>query len=121
MAIDLGRFAGYWLLLAGGLRLPQQIGDERLTRVDQFLARPPAIRRSHGVLAEEREADRRIDVGDHRVGQDAGIDLPPAHGFGRGGARQSAPDDLIGRELDEVVVAPFGNPVTSHSVGCPCR
>ena len=44
-------------------------------------------------------------------GSTPGIDLAPADRFGRRCAGQAAPDDLVGRDLDEVVVAALGNAV----------
>ena len=75
------------------------------------LRRAPAVCRSDGILAEQRERDRRIAIGDDRVRQHAGIDLPPAHRFRRRRSGQAAPDHLIGRDLDEVVVAALRNAV----------
>ena len=58
-----------------------------------------------GVLAEQRECDGRVGVDDDGVRQHARIHLAPAHRLGRGGARQPAPDHLVGGDLDEVIVA----------------
>ncbi len=58
-----------------------------------------------GVLAEQRKRDRRIAVGDDGVGQHAGIHLAPAHGLRRRRAGQPAPHHLVGRDLDEELVA----------------
>ena len=88
-----------------------QVGDERLAPVVQAAQRAAAVRAADGVLAEERKRDRRIAVGDDRVGQHAGIHLAPAHGLGRRRAREPAPDDLVGRDLDEELVAALGDAV----------
>src|SRR5262245_49018960 len=66
-----------------GLRFPLQRGDELVTLVHEVLALAAAVLRPDRVLAEQRERDRRIAVGDDGVGKNAGIDLAPAHGFGR--------------------------------------
>src|SRR4051794_1475872 len=81
MTIDLSGFVGDVLRLPGGFRLPHQIGDERVAFRDQLAAGAPAVRGSNRVLAEQRERNRRIAVGDDRVGQHARIDLPPADGL----------------------------------------
>ncbi len=69
------------------------------------------LRAAHRVLAEQRKRDRRVGVGDDGIGQHARVHLAPAHRLGRRGARQAAPHHLVGRDLDEVVVAALGNAV----------
>ena len=59
--------------------------------VHELLARPAAVRRSDGVLAEQRKRDRRVAVGDDGVGQHARIHLAPAHRLGRRRARTARP------------------------------
>src|SRR5262245_46889785 len=90
--------------------------DQLVTSVNERLARTPIVIGSNGVLAEERESDRRIAVCDHRVRKNARVHFAPAHRFGGRGARQTAPDDLIGRDLNEIVVTAFG-----YSVDLPQR
>src|SRR5215472_116189 len=82
----------------------RQVGDERVALVHEFFPCPASVRRPNGVLGKKRERNGRIAVGDDGVGEHAGIDLTPADGFRRRGAREPAPDDLIRRDLDEVVV-----------------
>src|SRR5438552_2789448 len=101
----------FYLLTSNFLGLARQRRDELIALVQQLLARTAAVGRPDRVLTEEREGDRRIAVRDDGVGQHARIDLAPAHGFGRRRAGQSAPDDLVGRDLYEVVVAAFGDAV----------
>ena len=57
------------------------------------------------IFAEQRESNRRITVGDRGVREHARIDLAPADRLGGRRAGQSAPDDRVGRDLDEIVVA----------------
>ena len=49
----------------------------------------------HRVLREQRKCNSRVAVDDTGVRQHAGVDLAPAHGFGRRGPGQTTPDDLI--------------------------
>src|SRR5262245_46379734 len=81
----------------------RQISDELLTLMDELLARAAAVRRSNRVFAEQRERNRRIAVRDDGVGQDAGIHLAPADRFGGRRTGETAPDHLIGGDLNEVV------------------
>src|SRR4029453_10850559 len=90
-------------LRGGRLPLFSQLDDERLALVVQPLALALAVLAPDGVLAEQRKRDRRVAVGNDGVGQNAGIHLAPAHGLGRRGAGESAPDDLIGRDLNEKI------------------
>src|SRR3954467_14312163 len=96
------------LALLRVLRLPQQLRDHRIALVHEFLAGTTVVLRTDGVLREQWERNRGVAVRDDGVGEDAGVDLAPAHGFGRSRAGESAPDDLIGRDLDEVLVAALG-------------
>ena len=72
--IDLGGLRRDGLRGARVARLPrltQQVGDELVATVHELLARPAVVFRADGVLAEERERDGRIAVGDDRVRQHA--------------------------------------------------
>src|SRR5215813_12342920 len=89
----------------------EELRDERIALVDQFLARTPAVLRSDRVLAKQRKRDRRIAVRDDRIRQNARIHFSPADSLRWRRAGQSTPDDLVRGQLDEVVVAPFRNPV----------
>src|SRR5688572_32568990 len=60
VAVDLGGRFGYGFLGRCGLCLLEQVGDERVAFVEQLLTRPAAARRSDGILAEQRQADRRV-------------------------------------------------------------
>src|SRR5262245_15362841 len=90
--------------------------DQLVTSVNERFARTPIVIGSNGVLAEQRKSDRRIAVRDHRVRKNARVHFAPAHRFGGRGAGQTAPDDLIGRDLNEIVVTAFG-----YSVDFPQR
>src|SRR5438552_15060243 len=92
-------------LLLRRLRFPCKRHDELISFVHELLASPAPVGRTHGVLAEERERDRRVAIGDDGVGQHAWIDLAPADGFGRRRSLKSAPDHLVRRDLDEIVVS----------------
>src|SRR5712691_3556165 len=59
-------------------RLGTQLRDERVALVNQLLPLTAAISGANGVLAEERERDRRIAIRDDRIRQHARIDLSPA-------------------------------------------
>ena len=90
---------------------PFERGNELGAAVHQPLARAAPVRGADRIFAEHRERNGRIAVGNHRVREHAGIHLAPSHGLGGGCAREAAPDDLIRRDLDEVVVASLGNTV----------
>src|SRR5438034_1384352 len=76
-------------LLLRRLRFPCERSDELISLVHELLASPAPIRRTHGVLAVERERDRRGAIGDDAVGQHARMDPAPAEGFSRPRRRQS--------------------------------
>ena len=91
-------------LLSGTGRRPglsRELGHQRLTPVEQPPRPAPATLGADDVLAQDREGDGGVAVGDHRVGQPSGLDLAPAHRLGRGRPRQPSPDDLVGGDLDE--------------------
>ena len=88
-----------------------QLGDQPSRLCTSSLRGRRPFGRPDRVLAEERKGDRRIAVGHDRVGQHAGVDLAPADRFGRRRTGQAAPDDLVGRDLDEVIVAALRNAV----------
>src|SRR5688572_21613507 len=76
------RVVGLRMLFPRPLRLPQKIGDEFVALVHQLAARAAVVFRTDHVLAEERERDGRIAVGDDRVRKHTRIHLAPAHGLG---------------------------------------
>ena len=79
------------LFTRAAVRLPLQLGHQRVALVHELLARAPAVLRPDGVLAEQRKRDRRIAVRHDRVGQHAGIHLAPAHRLGRASRPDSPP------------------------------
>src|SRR5206468_12680918 len=88
-----------------------ELRDERIALVNQFLARTPGVLRSDRVLAEQRKRDRRIAVRNDGIRQNARVHFSPADRLRWRRTGQSTPNDLIRGELDEIVVAPFWNPV----------
>src|SRR5204863_5971237 len=99
--------------------LALEIGHQFLALVVQVLPLPRAVLASDGVLAEQGKRDRRVAVRDDGVRQLAGIDLAPADRFGRRRAREPSPDHLVGRDLDEELVAALGNAVDLPQRGLP--
>ena len=87
-------------LLASHLRFTSERGHELVAFVHELFPLAASVGRADGIFAEERKRDRRIAVRHDRVGKDAGIDFAPAHRFRRRGARQPAPDHLIGGDLN---------------------
>ena len=59
------------------------------------------------IMCQDRESDRRIDVGDDGVGELGGIDLAPGYGLMRRGPGKTAGIGPGVRKLDEVVVPLF--------------
>src|SRR5258705_6682800 len=94
-----------WMRARRALRLGAQRRDERVALVHEPFPGPAAVPRADDVFAEERKRDRRVAIRDDRVGKHPWIDLPPADGLRRRGARKTAPHHLAGRQLDEEVVA----------------
>ena len=96
-------------VFGAGLRALIASALSAATSASRLCTRPLRLRRPflcpHGVLAEQRKRDRRVDVGDHGVGQHARVHLAPADRLGRRRTRQAAPHHLVGRDLNEVVVA----------------
>src|SRR5687767_13700353 len=96
-------------------RFTLEVRNELRTLRQQVLAPAPAVLVADRVFAEQREGDRRITVGDRGVRQHARIDLAPADRLRGRCPGQSAPDDRVGGDLDEVVVAALEDAVDRKS------
>src|SRR5678816_1242835 len=97
-------------LLRGGALAPQ-LGHELVATMVEILAFARVPLAADGVLAEERESDGRIAVGDDCVRKHAWIHLAPGDCLRWRGARQAAPDHLIGGDLNEELIAALGDSV----------
>src|ERR671922_301404 len=71
------------MLLACRVRLLLEHRHQLVTPVHQLLAWTAVVLGPNGILTEERKGNRRIAIGDHRVGQHAWIHLAPADRLGR--------------------------------------
>src|SRR5207244_5971811 len=94
------------------LRLPvrlRELPHHLLTLVVQPFERP-LLPPGERVCREDREADRVVEVTDHRARQLVGVHLPPAHRLGGRGAREAARVGTSVRELQVVVVTLFADP-----------